>query len=73
MDKKFLCVMAGYDDETEKALSGLQNKLYEAGFSGVQTKDIPMHFTLGSYSLDREAELIGRLDKIEEEYKAFCL
>lgn len=71
MDNKFLCIMAGYDDETEKIIADKQTKLYEQGFSGVQTKDIPMHFTLGSYSLDREAELIGRLDKIEEEYKAF--
>lgn len=71
MDKKFLCVMAGYDDETEKALSGLQNKLYEAGFSGVQTKDIPMHFTLGTYDTDREEELKERLKKVAETTDSF--
>ena len=64
-------VLAGYDDETEAVLAGMQNKLYEAGFSGVQTKDIPMHFTLGSYDSEREEELMARLAKIGETFKAF--
>ena len=57
MTDKALYVLAGYDDETEKTLSGIQHKLYDLGFSGVQTKNIPMHFTLGSYAADREEEL----------------
>ena len=48
MAEKALYVLAGYDDDTEKLLSGIQNKLYEQGFSGVQTKGIPMHFTITS-------------------------
>ena len=69
--RKALYVLAGYDDETEKILSGLQNKLYDLGFSGIQTKNIPMHFTLGSYDIDFEDELKSRLEKIAESKRAF--
>lgn len=71
MADKALYVLAGYDDETEAVLAGMQNKLYELGFEGVQTMGIPMHFTLGSYDSEREEELKERLAKIGESYKAF--
>ena len=29
MENKFLCLMAGYDDDTENHLAGIQNKLYD--------------------------------------------
>lgn len=38
MDNKFLCVMAGYDDNTEKHLAIIQKKLYEKDFVGTYTK-----------------------------------
>ena len=61
MAEKLLYVLAGYDDDTEEKLSGMQNKLYELGFSGVQTKNIPMHFTLGSFETEREEEMVATL------------
>ena len=64
-------VLAGYDGRTEERLVGMQNRLYELGFSGVQTKNIPMHFTLGSYAADQEEELKARLAGIAETQKAF--
>lgn len=48
MAEKFLYVMAGFDAETEEHLAELQNFLYENGFVGTQTKDIPFHLTLGT-------------------------
>lgn len=71
MADKALYVLAGYDDQTEGRLSGLQNRLYELGFSGIQTKDIPMHFTLGSYDTGREEELKARLMEIAETQRGF--
>ena len=71
MDNKSLYILAGYDDGTEKILSGVQNKLYESGFDGSQTKNIPMHFTLGSYDTVHEEELKRRIEKTAEEQKAF--
>lgn len=71
MAEKLLYVLAGYDDNTEEKLSGMQNKLYELGFSGVQTKDIPMHFTLGSFDVSREEELKERLIRLSGSLKEF--
>ena len=73
MADKALYVLAGYDDRTEEILAGMQNKLYESGFSGVQTKNIPMHFTLGSYDTEQEEELKARLTGIAETDKAFSV
>ena len=71
MADKSLYVLAGYDSQTEKYLSEMQNKLYELGFFGSQTKDIPMHFTLGSYSIEQEEELKKRLEDVAREHNAF--
>ena len=71
MADKALYILAGYDDQTEEILSGIQQKLYDQGFSGQQTKDIPMHFTLGSYAVEQEEELKKRLEKIAETRRAF--
>ena len=68
---KALYVLAGYDDNTEKYLSGIQNKLYESGFVGTQTKNIPMHTTLGSFPCEKEEELVEYLKKLSAEEKAF--
>ena len=71
MANKALYILAGYDDRTEEILSGIQKKLYDQGFSGLQTRDIPMHFTLGSYPVEQEDELKARLARIAETHKAF--
>ena len=71
MGRNILCVLAGFDDKTEAVLSGMQDKLYGQGFSGVQTKGIPMHFTLGTYGTEREEELKERLEQIASTTKAF--
>ncbi|MBR3470348.1 MAG: 2'-5' RNA ligase family protein [Lachnospiraceae bacterium] len=71
MAEKALYVLAGYDDETERELARIQNVLYEKGFSGSQTKGIPMHFTLGSYDTSREEELKERLEQIAKTQAAF--
>lgn len=68
---KALYILAGYDDNTEKYLSGIQNKLYESGFVGTQTKNIPMHTTLCSFPCEKEEELIEFLKKLSAETKAF--
>ena len=73
MTDKKLYVLAGYDNRTQEILAEMQNKLYGLGFSGVQTKNIPMHFTLGSYDADQEEELKARLKRIAETQAAFSV
>lgn len=71
MADKALYVLAGYDEQTEAVLSGIQNEIYALGFSGFQTKNIPMHFTIGAYNIKQEAELKERLITIAQTHKAF--
>ncbi len=71
MKDKFLCVMAGYDDDTEKKLSEIQDKLLDNGFVGKQTKDLPQHITLGTFPADKEEELIHLLHQVAKESKQF--
>ncbi|MCH5353804.1 MAG: 2'-5' RNA ligase family protein [Acutalibacter sp.] len=67
MADKAIYILAGYDSDTEQYLSSLQNALYEAGFSGQQTKNIPQHITLDSFSVEMEQKLIARLQTLAEE------
>jgi 2'-5' RNA ligase len=71
MAEKSLYVLAGYDDETEAKLAGMQQHLYELGFSGTQTKDIPMHFTLGQFDTSGEQKLKDRLSALSGSMGAF--
>lgn len=71
MKNKLLCVMAGYDDDTEKYLSEIQNKLYEKGFRGTHTKDIPQHITIGTFDIEKEDELVNLLNSIAQNTNSF--
>ena len=71
MADKALYVLAGYDDDTEAYLSGIQEKLYANDFSGVHTKNIPMHITLGSFPCDKEDELRSLLLRTADEVSGF--
>lgn len=71
MENKFLCIMAGYDNDTETHLAGIQQKLYSVGLTGSHTKNIPQHITLQTYPTDQEAELIEVLHRIAAETPCF--
>lgn len=71
MSDKQLYVLAGYDNGTEEHLAGIQQKLYDAGFVGVHTKNLPQHITLGSFPTEMEAELCGLLEKASSEADSF--
>ncbi|MBR7020074.1 MAG: GNAT family N-acetyltransferase [Lachnospiraceae bacterium] len=69
--EKQLYILAGYDDASEEILAGFQNILYDRGFVGTHTKNIPMHITLGSFPTDREEALKALLGKLSEEVDSF--
>ena len=71
MADKALYVMAGFDPGSEEYLAGIQKKLYERGFFGSHTKDIPQHITLDSFPVEREAELIEKLHLIADKTESF--
>lgn len=73
MSDKRLYILAGYDQQTEDRLQSIQNRLYETGFTGTQTKDIPLHITLGYYPSDKakESELEEFIQALAEKTEAF--
>lgn len=64
MADKELYLLAQFDEVTEKKLEGYYEVLQEHGFVGKQTKNIPYHFTLGSYYTDYEEQLIHKMDEV---------
>ena len=73
MAEKALYVLAGYDAATEEKLSGMQNTLYELGYTGTQTRNIPQHITLGRFSTDEESELVVRMQAAAETTAPFAV
>jgi 2'-5' RNA ligase len=71
MADKILCVLAGYDEKTEARLAALQNRLYENGFAGTQTRNIPQHITLGTFSPEEEEALLPRMRQAAGECAPF--
>ena len=70
MDGKALYLLAEFDSETQEALAECYKALKEQGFNGTQTKDIPYHFTMGTFSCDREQELAQDAARICAETQA---
>jgi 2'-5' RNA ligase len=66
MDKK-LYLLAELDDDAQMKIKEFEKILMENNLTGKQTKDIPYHITLCSYSLDQENYLKCLMEKIGEE------
>ncbi|MEG0774768.1 2'-5' RNA ligase family protein [Clostridium sp.] len=64
MKERFLCIMAQFDKATEEKLSSIYKTLFEAGFVGNQTPNLPYHITLGTFELDKESELKELVRKV---------
>ena len=64
MQEKTLYLTANFDSATQDRLGDYYNTLFQNGFIGVQTKNIPYHFTLGSRSADYEEQTINELNNI---------
>lgn len=73
MTDPFLCVMAGYDDQTNALVQSMWDMLKRAGYPGTQTKNIPPHITLGTFPLDREAAVCELVRQAALETRPFDL
>lgn len=71
MADQILCVLAGYDSETQARLARIQNQLYENGFTGTHTKNLLQHITLGTFSPREEPALTERMQRAARECAPF--
>ena len=67
MDKN-LYLLAELDNELQIELKDLDKAILESGLVGKQTKDIPYHITLCSFSLDYEKYLFNLLDDVSKQF-----
>lgn len=63
-NKKFLTVMAVFDDKTQERLAQIQSKIIKNVGEGTQTMGIPFHLTLGSYPIESRDEVVAQIEKI---------
>lgn len=71
MKDKFLCVMAQYDKKTDDKLKAIQKVLFDSGFVGKQTKDLPNHITLGTFDTAHEDRLTRKIKEASEKQNSF--
>ena len=70
-DKRFLTVMAVFDNKTQELLGAIQSKIIENVGDGTQTMGIPFHLTLGSYPIDSESEIVAQIERVASGTKPF--
>ena len=72
-NKKFLTVMAVFDDKTQKIMHDLQDILIKNVGEGTQTMGIPFHVTLGSFATYEIEKVIEKIDEACAAANAFEL
>lgn len=73
MAEKIMCVLAGFDEPSNKKIEDMLNLLQQNGFSGEQTKNLIPHFTIATYSNKDEKVLIELINKVSLELKRFII
>ena len=63
-EKKFLTVMAVFDDDTQERLARIQSTIIKNVSEGTQTMGIPFHLTLGSYPTEAQDEVVAQIEKV---------
>jgi len=59
MAEEIIVLMADLDDKSQEMLNNLYDTLLERDFKGQQTKGLPYHISIATFSLDKEREVIG--------------
>lgn len=70
MAEEFLMLMADFDDESQRIMSGWYEKLHAEGFVGKQTPNLPFHISLACFSLDKESEAVSEMNELAKNFKA---
>ena len=68
MAEEILTLMADLDDDSQQILSKWYEELKKAGFTGVQTLDIPFHISMGCFALDKEKAVVEEMKKLATQF-----
>lgn len=64
MEEKRVYLLAQFDEATERRLAAMYGELVGVGYLGKQTPCVPYHFTLGSFEVERELEVLERAREV---------
>jgi 2'-5' RNA ligase len=64
MTDKRIYLLAIFDKDTQRRMTGYYAALTAHGLIGQQTTDIPYHFTLGDIETEHEAEIVARTEEV---------
>ena len=70
---KKLYILAELDEETQTQIRRIEKIILENGLTGQQTKDIPYHITINSFSSNNENELINMIEDIKTKTRKFSV
>ena len=70
-EKKFLTVMAVFDDDTQTRLGEIQKYIIDNVSEGTQTMGISFHLTLGSYPVDELAIVTEKIMSVARNTECF--
>jgi len=68
MAEQFVTLMADYCEEDQERILKWYNAVQEAGFTGQQTPNLPMHISLASFPVEKEADAVALARRIAAEY-----
>ena len=71
VEEKRIYLLAQFDQAAEQRLAGVYGELVRAGFLGKQTPGVPYHFTLGSFEVESEPEVLERAREVCRGTSAF--
>jgi 2'-5' RNA ligase len=71
VEEKRIYLLAQFDEAAQQRLAGIYDELVRAGFLGKQTPGVPYHFTLGSFEVGSEREVLERAREVCRRTSAF--
>ncbi|MEA5038363.1 MAG: 2'-5' RNA ligase family protein [Clostridiaceae bacterium] len=71
MEEKRIYLIAQFDGSTNQKLADMYDRLVHAGLTGEQTPDLPYHFTLGSFALEDNDQVLDGVQTVCQKTKAF--
>jgi len=73
MSEEIIVLMADLDDKSQELLQSGYDVLLEHGFNGQQTKDLPYHISIATFSPDKEKDVIKLINRICDEISSFSI
>ncbi len=73
MAEEIIVLMADLDDKSQELLSSCYDVLSQNGFNGKQTKGLPYHISIATFSIDKEKDAIKLMNKICDEISSFSI